>query len=389
MARHKNLVSRLTSSKVYKELGSPQLTEEAAKLLIMFDEDIGYNHDRVSFIVWQIIIDCKNWVETWSKLKTLKQSSLEYYQCYFGEVEGLSRYIQHNKNKNILSVDFYTSKGFTETEAKQRISTLQKNNAIKSSIAAKSKPHDERTCRQIGFWMAKGYTNKQAIDKVGKIQTTNGIEYYRTKYSIEEAGNIQEERNHRWQTTLNTNPINQNIGFRRGHSLERYIQRANGDSTAGFSAYKDYWKKLDRFHKASKESLVKLSPVIDFCTNNKIQIYSGVEGSHEWIIHDDESKKIYRYDFTIPLLGAMFEYHGETWHPNPKWETDEWNKWKKPHVDTTADQAYLKDTHKSAVAIKNGWDLKIIYSSDDPSVVIDAVSELNARLTAINNSHFI
>jgi hypothetical protein len=112
----------------------------------------------------------------------------------------------------------------------------------------------------------------------------------------------------------------------------------------------------------SKESLVFFKPLYKFCRKLGIQrkdIYFGIKGSKEFFIRDN-SLPInggYFYDFTIPSLNMVVEYHGTFWHPkNP-------SLWKNPFL--SYDEAKIKDGYKQLIAENFGFSYFIVWSDDN------------------------
>ena len=100
----------------------------------------------------------------------------------------------------------------------------------------------------------------------------------------------------------------------------------------------------------------------------------GVKNNSEFSIYDKEKIKLNFYDFCVPELKIIIEYHGERFHPNPKKLTkEEWEKWRcyilnnKNKFKTlilTADEKYKLDQQKKKLALDNGYSYLELWSSD-------------------------
>jgi hypothetical protein len=337
-----------------------------------FHIKIGYNFDRRKTLAQFVKLQYKNWVTIWNKLQSIHNGTRLYHRILYGKVEGDIKYflVSKRKTKHFQNmIEYHIENGKTFDDAVMSVKTIQTNRSQKSVERIKTLEPDARTCRQLGWWIERGFTVEQAAEQVKRVQTTNGYDYYVDP-------ELQKQRNEKWQKSLKENPKNANIGFKRGHSLARYIQRANGDEIAGFAAYKKYRKTLNGWCGASRSSLQVFKPIIEYCSNNGIECFYGADGKHEWIIRHDN--KPFLYDLAIPSMKIIVEFNGETWHPNPNMSVDSWKKWKHPHTKETADQRLAHDNLKLSVARNNGWNVFVIWeSSPDISDIMETIK--NAR----------
>jgi len=284
-----------------------------------------------------------------------------------GKVNGTARYQSINvKKRQALptTIDYYTSRGIPLEDAVIEIKKIQKSRNERAVSVITARPHASRSCRQVGWWIDRGFDPDRAVLEVKRVQTTNGYNY---------CGDIkQQERNTKWQNSIKSNPNNNDIGYKRSHSLKRYIDRAGGNEIAGYAAYCNYRLNLSGWHSASKQSMAILQPIIDLCRNIGADCYYGADGSHEWILR--HVKKAFLYDLTIPLFSIIVEFNGEAWHPNPSWNKNKWDAWKHPHTKETADERHLKDNLKIQAAVSAGWDLYVIWdSSPDITQILEKI----------------
>ena len=89
------------------------------------------------------------------------------------------------------------------------------------------------------------------------------------------------------------------------------------------------------------------------------KIYYGVK--NEYYIND---ARIYFYDFTIPELDLIIEYHGVGFHPNPNWDNLKWDAWRSTFNKFDADKVFSFDQEKKMIAEKNGFMVIEIYSDE-------------------------
>lgn len=100
----------------------------------------------------------------------------------------------------------------------------------------------------------------------------------------------------------------------------------------------------------------------------------GSKNNREWFLHDTENECVRFYDFCIPYLKLIVEFHGEKYHPNPqKLSHDEWAKWRTPYTRQSADQVRRIDLIKEKLAIENGYEYHVVWSSCKVQEAIDTL----------------
>jgi hypothetical protein len=247
-------------------------------------------------------------------LTTLNRNCIEFQILYYGQEEGTKRYriINEKKTKHLI-----------------HDSEIQKERSIKATKRKKELGNCYRQTTQ--YWIDRhGYSVEEAANKIHEIQKTFSKEVCIQKHGNDLGIALWEERQNKWQKSLTANPDNYDLGFKRSHSLKRYIQRANDDESIGLKSYIKYRQNLSGFKKASKESMKLFSPIASYLDQKNICYYCGFGGGKEWFVV--KNKKTYFYDFAIPKLKLIIEYNGETWHPNPLWEASVWQDWMHPHT---------------------------------------------------------
>jgi hypothetical protein len=100
---------------------------------------------------------------------------------------------------------------------------------------------------------------------------------------------------------------------------------------------------------------------------NKSDIFWGIKGSQEYFIYDDSIKAVFFYDFCIPKIKKIIEYHGISFHPNPSWEKEKFNSWRCTFLNTPADEKLKIDQYKENYARSKGYDVLCVWSDSKPS----------------------
>ena len=332
--------------------------------------------------------------------------------------------IKKIKNVNTISVNWQMERfGLSEEEAIKKIESIKRKSKISinnmsdydfNSMIPSKKEH----------WMKKGLSEEESVNKVNemikiatnncnnfskkikgdksynKIRTTN-IEYYLNKgYNLEESKQMLSKR----QSTFSLEKCISKLGFDEGYkrwlirqsrwlkSLEGKIDNSKKDSTSfNFFLIKnngdydlslvDYKNRLERrleskFGRASIESLKIFKHLIKLCEDCSLKYYCGIENNREYYLINSDNK-VYAYDFTIPEINLIFEYHGSFWHS--KNDDDKMNG-----LGYNLNESYHKDIIKKELAIKNGFHLFEVYSEDGFDYNLNRVISLFNELINTN-----
>jgi len=269
--------------------------------------------------------------------------------------------------RNQTNIKFWTERGWSIDQAKQKISEIQSKNGMKFSEKQKLNPefYSSRTPSQLGYWIKKGYTEIEAKQKVSEKQSVFSKEKLIYKYGEEYGIQILQERNNRWINSLHTNNnmnlLNKSKGlnkekFIEKHGIEKYIENRQNL----FNSSKNL-----KISKANKQSTVLFNKILERIPElHNFTILIGNKNNKEFSLYDKENKKLYFYDFTILELKVIIEFNGSHVHPNPSLSTEEWNNWKNVFSHTSADESYLFDQTKNNFALQIGYKLLTIWNTD-------------------------
>jgi len=315
--------------------------------------------------------------------------------------------IKNIKNVNVYSIDWQIKRfNLTKEEAEEKIKNIKNKN--KETLSKMSQfDFNSMTPSKKEHWIKKGYSEEDAIKKANeniKIATKNcnefiedkkinpdkyiglyntSIEYYLKKgYSEEESKNLLRRRQStfslekciekygiddgikrwkirqdKWINSLGDKITNE---MRDSTSFNHFLKKNNNDESLAIKEYESVFKSRylnSKLGKASKKSMKLFNHLISWCDNNKLNYYCGCDGSREFYLFDSESKKIYAYDFTIPKMKLIFEFHGKFWHT--KKPIDKLNE-----LGSSLLESYNKDQIKKDLAIRNGFTLIELFEED-------------------------
>ena len=126
--------------------------------------------------------------------------------------------------------------------------------------------------------------------------------------------------------------------------------------------------------KASKQSLKIFSPLYEKYKDT-VGIYLGVSDNQEYFLRND--KTLYFYDFTIPELKIIIEFNGSGFHPNTSILTEnEIQEWRALYSNKSAEAVIAHDNAKIAHAKSMGYDVLVIWDTDDKDAAIKLIEEL-------------
>lgn len=315
--------------------------------------------------------------------KNKYSNTLESYILKYGEERGLrirEKSISNTQIKSPYNIEHWLNKGFSVDEAKEKISEYKKNKATSLDGFIKRHGFVDGVKKFDVFKKTSKHTKDKYIEtygeKEGNIKWDEYIikkgskSVFKKDYWLNKGFNeieAEKKRKEFHKERLNTS------------SVKYWINKGLTEDEAAKKIEKIFEKKQVKFRRASKQSLNIFKPVID--TFNDLDYRIGVDDNNELNIYDKKMKRHFYYDFTIPSLKLIFEYHGEKYHPHFSIKSEEdLIKWKTINVnkymggDTlnklNGVQVRKKDEYKKQLAIDNGYKYFVIWSSDDKKQAI-------------------
>jgi hypothetical protein len=307
----------------------------------------------------------------------------------------------NKKKKNSFYDPVYVSKrdNITIEEAMEKIEKMKRNKS--TSLSGFIHRHGEELGRLkfIEFQETSKHTLNKFISKYGEeIGKLKWEKYVKTKdsssynWAINKAKGdeivakmIHEQRLKDLSLKFDDEYFLKKYGEKAEEEKEKFLKskdsssyswalnKADGDQDLADDIYhRRCSSKAVMFGKASKESSLIFEPIIDWLITEVgfelSDIFFGKKNSKEICIYDKEKKYRYYYDFYIKSLNLIIEYNGEKFHPNySKYDIDYLKStFKHPYAkDFNVESLIEKDKEKIEFAIRNGYDIHIIWSSDD------------------------
>ena len=219
------------------------------------------------------------------------------------------------KERSIRCIEYYLKRGYSKEEGEEIIKKIQSNYALKVK--------NHRSNRQIQYWLDKGYSEEKAKEIISKLQNTFSKEKCIEKYGEIEGLKVFKDRQLRWQKTLHDN-----------HTIKCGYSKISQEL---FNILLKYYNKNDRIN-------------VLYATKNK-----------EFCINDN--KVNYLYDFTDLKNKKIIEFQGDLYHANPNLYNND-NYINPYDPNKTAKFIWDQDLNKKQIAEKYGFEVEYVWEYD-------------------------
>lgn len=210
------------------------------------------------------------------------------------------------------------------------------------------------TC--IEYYLNKGHSIEESKVLLKERQSTFSLEKCISKLGIDNGIKRWKERQDKWIRSVEGKITNE---MRDSYSYNHFFNKNNGNVELSKIEYQAVFEKRylnSKIGRASKSSMKVFSHLINKCIENKLKYYCGYLDSKEFYIMSDDNK-IYAYDFTIPSIKLIFEFHGKFWHT--KVESEVINE-----LGHSMSESFKKDQIKKELAIKNNFKIVELFEED-------------------------
>jgi G:T-mismatch repair DNA endonuclease (very short patch repair protein) len=219
--------------------------------------------------------------------------------------------------------EYWIKKGYTEEDSiRLAVETKNKNNKS-GAISSKSSVVRRITSKRcVEYYIARGFS----IDEAKKL-LSNNQKFFSKKICIEKYGEVEgieiwKRRQDRWQATLNS-------------KSEQEKARINRS-------------KLSKGITVSKAEKLIVERLLT----------SGIKVETQFSLLQ-QNKKQYVYD--IMYNKKIIEYHGDFWHPNPKYYSEDFIN---PRTKISAKNKWDLDQQKLQFARDNGYNVLVVWESE-------------------------
>ncbi len=227
-------------------------------------------------------------------------------------------------------------KGFSKDEAQIKIN--EKTEYLRKTTKWSNgstivPPENSNVC--IEYWIQR-YGEIEGPIRYRKRQTTFNLDTCIEKYGIEDGTKRWKARQEKWLTTLSKKSEEEKLEILK--------------------------KKLTPFGKASKSSLKLFLPLINDILNENLvsydEIFIGFEDKKEYFLIQD--KQIKFFDFCIPSIKIIIEFHGLLFHYDELIDDIPNNIF-----NLNVDLVKTNDVLKEKCALDNGFEYITIWENED------------------------
>lgn len=222
-----------------------------------------------------------------------------------------------------IKKEYWIAKGYSEIESQNLASNVKtQNNKSGAKASAVSTVRKITSKRCVDYYTIRGYSLEEA-----KILVSEGQKYFSKKICIEKYGYIDglkiwQERQDKWQNTLN--------------------EKSN--------------EEKERINRLKLTKGITVSSIERYIFKEISLIFP--EAIHQFTLHK-HNKKQYIYD--IMYNNKIIEYNGDFWHCNPsKYQAEFVN----PRTKIKAIDKWSKDSIKIKFAESQGYSVLVIWESD-------------------------
>lgn len=171
-----------------------------------------------------------------------------------------------------LNDNYWLDRGWSEEEAKEKISELQKKNANIFMAKKQNDPYfySATTSTQIGYWTNKGYSEDEAKLKLSERQRTFTLEKCVEKYGEAEGRNRWEARQNKWITTLSLKSKEEikRINEQKSYPVINIINQENVYQYIDRLSFTDQNKKIIKNSLSESNTLFEFAELYLKQTNN-------------------------------------------------------------------------------------------------------------------------
>jgi len=273
------------------------------------------NHIRIceSGLSWQKRIE---WLKRISEYKENRQETLDYFTVLYNcsvkaqkRMDIKSSRVQGNNNP------WYDHKG--------KYSPFKKGSVNYSEEAIQKATKNREYTTNIEYYLRRGMGLCQAMYARHERQAVGRLDRFIERYGESEGIKKWEERQLKWQKTLNDKPIEERTRI-------NSLKNSKGSSVSKNEL--ELFGELGKYIKNIKRTLV---------------------------LYYNQGKNYYTYD--IFLDNKIIEYNGDFWHANPRvYNKSFYNKVSKK----TANGIWIKENHKEIIANENSFMIHRVWELD-------------------------
>lgn len=321
---------------------TPEKIEEVKTILM---KEHGLNENRIGQLaIFTIYVDAGEIFEHYTKYLEFMLvdgrfgASLEKLVVRYGVREGTKRYLESSARnsergkRSARTKYFYMDRGYSEEEATQKVSDLQRANTKKRTTESYQNHGKKiKISKQYTGYIGMPDDEVEELRRVELAKITHDLDSCISRYGEIDGPIIYLEIKAKCKKT----------------KKDKYGDISFVSGSKG---------------KASKESLKRLFDSICLEIDNlypELDYRLGRGENREYWLRTQENQ-YYFYDFVIPEIKLIVEYHGTGWHYR---DDETWEKY--AILKDKKEQTKDRDLAKILLAEQQGYNIIVVWSDDD------------------------
>lgn len=278
-------------------------------------------------------------------------SSAYWVKQGYSEVDAKAKVSELQKQRSPRSIEYWLKKGCSYDEAVNHVSEVQRKNGLQNLVKYTREERLMRTPFAVEYWVNKGMTQDEAEAHIRQQSSTISLPTLINKYGEDEG----------------TRRYTEMCEYRQQHyTLDGFIQK-HGEKV-GLELWSRKFKHRSGSAKADEFFSSLITEIKDVVDSD---IFTATNENGEFSILHTNNQQCYFYDFVIPDLNLCVEYNGDYWHCNP-------TMYKPTHIhperNITAAEIWHTDLIKEQyMTDKCGFTTITVWESDDVTNAINNI----------------
>lgn len=252
--------------------------------------------DSVMTMVYVCSIECKNKRKATLPKKVSITSWKYWINKGYSEKQAKEKVSTLQSQRSPRTINYWINKGYDKESAQQKLSEYQQKLSLKNIEKYSREERQKRTTFSEKYWINKGYTEEQAKEILRENSNTVSLSAFKKRYGA----------------TLGSELYQKLCANRKKEYTLKGYQERHGEKLG-----KQLWSKKYKNRHNSLKACQFFEKLIE-CIGPSYKIYTAGNENGEYGVLNRDLNEYYFYDFVIPELKLCVEYHGDYWHCNPK-----------------------------------------------------------------------
>ena len=200
-----------------------------------------------------------------------------------------------------INFEYWVERGYSIEEAKIKAIENKSSNNKKGALASKSRTNIQfknSSVRCVEYYLLRGFSEEDAKAKVSNIQSTFSLEKCIEKHGLEEGTRIWSERQEKWQETLNSKDEDEMmLIISKKIKLYDYLMTTGKNEFEIIELTKKWYNNIEEFKLYSS----KISTYTDIVYNDNIDVLDPLKLRSSEYHLDHKVSRVVGFVFDIPI----------------------------------------------------------------------------------------